>query len=46
MLLERAKERQQVEKDLLDVEDEEQGSEEDSSEYEEYSDSEDDIGPR
>lgn len=46
MLLERAKERQQEEKDLLDVEDEEAGSEEDSSEYEEYSDSEDDIGPR
>ena len=45
--MERAKERQEAEKDLLDVEEEEeQGSEEDSSEYEEYSDSEDEVGPR
>ena len=47
MVLERAKEKQEAEKDLLDVEEEEeQGSDDDSSEYEEYSDSEDEVGPR
>ena len=35
MVLERARERQTAEKDLLDVEDEEAGTDEESSEYEE-----------
>ncbi|XP_031561398.1 microfibrillar-associated protein 1-like [Actinia tenebrosa] len=49
ILRQKARQQQQTEQDLLDIEDEaksEAEEEEDSSEYEEYSDSEEETGPR